>query len=51
VLNDTEVARSLMDKARFQALALQRGVPGPHVACPWEGEGDNSLRGFRNPCS
>jgi len=48
VLNDTEVARSLIDKARFQALALQRGVPVP-LALPWEGEGDNSLRGFRKP--
>ena len=45
VLNDTGVALALMEKARFQALALQRGLPVP-MALRWEGEGDNSLKGF-----
>src|SRR5688572_6766084 len=48
VLNDTDVARALIEKSRFQALALQRGLPVP-LALPWEGEGDNSLRGFQKP--
>jgi D-aspartate ligase len=45
VLNDTGVALALMEKSRFQALALQRGLPVP-LALVWEGEGDNSLKGF-----
>src|SRR5688572_5248710 len=48
VLNDADVARALIEKSRFQALALQRGLPVP-LALPWEGEGDNSLRGFHQP--
>ena len=48
VLNETDVGLALMEKARFQALALQRGLPVP-LALRWEGEGDNSLGGFRKP--
>ena len=48
VLNDTSVALALMEKAQFQALALQRGLPVP-LGLRWEGEGDNSLKGFHKP--
>ena len=48
VLNDTEVACALVEKARFQALALYRGLPVP-MALRWEGEGPGSLRDFGQP--
>lgn len=45
VLNDSEVALSLMEKSRFAALARARGLPVP-IALQWEGDGDDSLKGW-----
>jgi predicted ATP-grasp superfamily ATP-dependent carboligase len=45
ILNDTPVAQSLMEKAKFSALAAERGLPMP-ATLKWEGDGKDSLRGF-----
>lgn len=48
VLNETDVALSLMEKSRFAALARARGLPVP-LALHWEGDGDESLNGWDGP--
>jgi len=45
ILNDASVAQSLMEKARFSALAADRGLPMP-ATLRWESEGKDSLRAF-----
>jgi predicted ATP-grasp superfamily ATP-dependent carboligase len=42
LLNDAPIAEALLDKARFQALAAQRGLPVPREY-QWEGSGATSL--------
>jgi D-aspartate ligase len=47
-LNDPEIARALLTKDRFQALAEARGVPVPR-SLSWEGTGPGTLAGTRGP--
>jgi len=45
ILNDTPVAEALMEKAKFSALAAERGLPMP-ATLRWEGDGKEALRDF-----
>jgi D-aspartate ligase len=48
LLNDPEVAESLLEKDRFEALARSRGLPVPRTLA-WDGDGADSLAAHRGP--
>ena len=48
LLNDPDVSNALIAKDRFQAFALDRGLPTPR-ALTWEGDGPGTVRGTPGP--
>jgi len=48
VLNDPDVARALIAKDRFAALARERDIPVPRTLA-WDGDGDQSLSRYCGP--